>query len=105
MGYFSNGDHFDWYWEKYCSKCINWREDETGEEGCPVIDLHWIYQGGEKMQEVLDLFIPRDGWKNLKCRMFYLSKEYTSEVLKENDLEDILKLFDPLAEITRKHNL
>jgi len=76
MAYFSNNDEFEYYWAKYCSKCIHWKKDETEEEGCPIIDLHWICQNNpdcgekEKIQKILNFFIPRKNAINLKCKMF-----------------------------------
>ena len=82
MGYFSNNNHFDWYWGKYCSNCANWKIDDTGIECCPIISLHWLCQNnpvcGNKViiQEILDFFIPRDKKGNNKqCRMFILKEE------------------------------
>jgi hypothetical protein len=79
MAYFSNGSEGDWFREQWCERCVNWREDEPDNWGCPIIDLHMMgnyvqcedTESGKFWARVLSAFIPRkdDGY-NDKCRMF-----------------------------------
>ena len=73
MGYFANGIEASAYQERYCYNCQNWtiRENED-EEGCPIIDYHFIYNYDlcSDQNSFLDKLIPRkDGW-NERCVMY-----------------------------------
>lgn len=88
MGYFANGSEGDWYTERYCMKCVNWRDNGTGSEGCPVIDLHmlWNYDAiGKKADKVkaeaLSHFIPIEGIGNAQCVMFQMTPEASQREL------------------------
>ena len=78
MAYFSNGTEGDMYMEKYCEKCVNWREGRGGfGEGCPVWDVHLIYNYDEcnsknNGKKILDHLIPmkKDGLFADECTMF-----------------------------------
>lgn len=72
MGYFSNGTEGMIYDDQFCSKCVN--QDDEG--GCPVMDLHLLYNGEEDKDLFLDWFIPRDkqGY-NEECKMFHQRTE------------------------------
>lgn len=84
MGYFSNGCEGDCYRAEYCFKCQNWicRPGEP-EEGCKIMDLHFLY--GYKLcnsrslaKSILDTLIPCESKPfphNGKCRMFLPIKE------------------------------
>ncbi len=79
MGYFSNGTEGDYYFERYCSKCVH--NDE--EKGCPVWLAHLLYSYqlcNEKEhpgKHILDLLIPetKDGLGNDQCAMFHESTD------------------------------
>lgn len=79
MGYFSNGEAGMYYEEEYCVKCVNWRDNGSGSEGCPILDLHslWNYDAVGKNKDstkeaALSHFIPRKGIENCECKMFQL---------------------------------
>lgn len=79
MGFFSNGDEGRIYQEIYCSKCINWKEDEFG-HGCPIWDLHLnhsyeLCNSRSLAKRMLDYLIPKGTCFNGQCRMFQVSKE------------------------------
>lgn len=85
MGYFSNGTEGMDYEERFCSRCVNWRDNGDGRGyGCPIIDLHslWNYDAvGEKADkaktQALNHFIPRTGLYNDQCVMFQEAKPET----------------------------
>lgn len=88
MAYFSNGTEGTGYIEKYCHACRNWRVNGTGVKGCPIIDLHHIYNYGQDEDEtakaVLTVLIPRsDSGSNKQCAMF-LPKPSAPLFTKEN---------------------
>jgi hypothetical protein len=70
MGYFSNGSEAEYYQAKYCNNCIH----DLSKHGCPVMELHWLWNydsnNDEDKKLVLDMFIPPDGVFNGKCLMF-----------------------------------
>jgi hypothetical protein len=79
MGYFANGTEHEMYVEAYCEKCRNWymRGLEKGlpvcYNSCPIMDMHFLaatMHRGRALDELLDLFIPREEGKNLECTMF-----------------------------------
>ena len=72
MGYFSNGTEGQMYEAEYCDKCIH-----NDEEGCPVMGIHFLYNGDkdEDIKTILDIFIPRKEIHNDKCTMFVEQKE------------------------------
>jgi hypothetical protein len=80
MGYFPNGTSGEMYISQYCCKCINWRDNGSGSEGCPIMDLHslWNYDAAGKdadkiKGEALEHFIPRnEKGENGECVMFQL---------------------------------
>lgn len=74
------------YIERHCSNCANWKDNDSGSEGCYVMDLHtlWNYEacngkdapkGSEKRAkwEALEHFIPttKDGLYADDCKMFH----------------------------------
>lgn len=73
MGYFPNGSAWSDYEDKYCWQCKH-DPHEDGEMGCPIQMAHFLYAYGAtgKLEECLDLFIPRtkDKLGNEQCRMF-----------------------------------
>ena len=78
MAYFPNGASGDAYMERWCFRCVNWRDEEES-LGCAVMDLHLISnydQCGEDdvselYKEVLEHFIPtKDNGFPDKCTMF-----------------------------------
>ena len=73
MGYFSNGTEGLLYQEEFCFRCRNFRDvDDDRGKGCPVYDLHLLYNGEEDKESLLDFLIPRaaDGLSNEQCSMF-----------------------------------
>lgn len=74
MGYFSNGTEADLYEAEHCLNCVHYGDVESPTL-CPVTELHWLWNYFQNQDEdkaiALRTFIPRDGVKNLKCRMFY----------------------------------
>jgi hypothetical protein len=79
MGYFSNGSEGMEYMARYCERCVNFRDNGSGSEGCPIMDLHllWNYDAVGKnadkaKTDALNHFIPRDGIYNGQCTMFQL---------------------------------
>ena len=68
MGYFSNGTEGFEYEAKYCENCLHNNEDI----GCPIMTAHFIhnYTDSDDVQEILNIFIPRDGIYNEQCKMF-----------------------------------
>jgi len=81
MGYFANGTEGDYYYAEYCLKCVNWRDNGSGSEGCAIIDLHmlWNYDAvgnkADKTKEAaLSHFIPRstDELSNEQCTMYQI---------------------------------
>lgn len=81
MGYFPNGSEAENYQATFCWKCVNWRDNGSGSEGCPIMDLHfiWNYDAVGKnadatKKRALDLFIPKekDGIFNAECTMYQI---------------------------------
>ncbi len=72
MAYFANGTEGIMYEEEYCFKCINYRDNGSGSEGCPILDLHFIrnYDECNKKDSFLHFLIPRKGIENEQCSMF-----------------------------------
>lgn len=68
MGYFSNGLEGEYYQEKYCFKCKHW----TDEKGCPVWNIHLLYNydSHSVSSGILNTFISRSGINNKECEMF-----------------------------------
>lgn len=77
--YFSNCTESMLFEEYNCFDCLNYRgteqkkalidcdkEDNEGGFGCPIMDLHIMYQGenNAKSKEILDYLLP-----NFKCQM------------------------------------
>jgi hypothetical protein len=67
MAYFANGTEGLDYQERYCMRCRNWGIDKlsenSGEEGCPIWDLHLLYSYEEcnstsNAKMMLDTLIP-----------------------------------------------
>jgi len=78
MGYFSNSTEGHIYEHDYCNRC----QHEDREKGCPVWNLHllWNYdQNSDTIKElVLDLFIPRaENGFNEQCVMFWKRHTFT----------------------------
>ena len=71
MGYFSNGTEGEMYYEEFCSRCIH-----NKNEDCPVWDAHLLYsyQDCNKPESILHMLIPRNGARNLPCRLFVEEK-------------------------------
>lgn len=65
MAYFSNGSENEGYVSTYCDRCIHLKD-----EGCPIMDIHWLYQSEQK--DICERLIPRekDGVFNDKCKFF-----------------------------------
>ncbi len=78
MAYFSNGTEGEQYEEKYCIKCVNWRDkDNDGCHGCPIWDLHFLYayeecNGTGNAKAMLDHLIPMNKETHFaeECSMF-----------------------------------
>ena len=69
MGYFSNGTEGDIYESEYCARCVHHDHEPGEDEPCPIWMMHVLYNGKDEFQEILDMFIPRDGVHNLECNM------------------------------------
>jgi len=71
MGYFSNGTEGDLYEEKWCKRCVHYPQTEY-DECCMVWFAHLICNYDECNDEdsVLHMLIPREGIRNLECKMF-----------------------------------
>lgn len=71
MGYFSNGTEGDFYYAKYCEKCVNQGPDDG--PGCWIWLQHLLmnYKECNNTHHYLHVLIPRtkDG-DNDKCVMF-----------------------------------
>jgi hypothetical protein len=83
MAYFSNSTEGMIYQDQHCSKCVNWRDNpahQGGGEGCPVWDLHILYNYDRDSFPFLEFLIPRsrDKLDNEQCSMF-LEKEVTGD--------------------------
>ena len=85
---FSNGSEGDFYREKFCFKCKNYRDKKDGRGfGCPIWDLHILYNREEKFKEVLDFLIPEIKLEDncgvmQECSMFIKNKK---EGVQENE--------------------
>jgi hypothetical protein len=72
MGYFSNGTEGMRYQQMYCYRCIHWdgpTETEIG-AGCPIWELHEIYNNEDGWKRALNKLIPVSGIRNLQCVCF-----------------------------------
>ena len=71
MGYFSNGTEGADYQERYCSRCVHDKNQD-----CPIWTAHLMlnYQECSKPDSILHMLIPRDGARNLPCRLFIEEK-------------------------------
>lgn len=71
MGYFSNGIEGADYQERYCSRCVHDKNQD-----CPIWTAHLMlnYQECNKPDSILHMLIPRDGVRNLPCRLFVEEK-------------------------------
>lgn len=69
MGYFPNGMSAYGYQEQYCLKCVNWRDNGSGSEGCPIMDLHALhgYEDCNKPESMLHFLIPKE---TMECSMY-----------------------------------
>lgn len=77
MGYFSNGSEGLDFQGQFCFQCVNWRDLDDGRgEGCPIWDLHllWNYDQFEREKPVI--WFERGG-KN------WSSKEQMQPITKE----------------------
>lgn len=76
MAYFPNGTAGMDYMERYCMRCQNWRANESGSEGCPIMDAHAFANydqfKNDNLRAVLSILIPRaeDKIYNDQCSMF-----------------------------------
>jgi hypothetical protein len=72
MAYFPNGQSGDIYMDRYCFNCTHWKDRDDGRgPGCPVWDLHLVYNYDSEHRPMLDSFIPMDEHMNPKeCLMF-----------------------------------
>lgn len=76
MGYFANSDEGDAYEAEWCSKCVHYGADGTR---CAVLGAHVLFAYGAKgeAEQILNELIPRQGIRNLKCRMFVTVEDLT----------------------------
>ncbi len=92
MGYFPNGTSGADYEGAYCVHCIHY-EAEPGGLGCPVMNLHTLYNydqfkatpEGKMIEAVLNALIPRaeSDLHNDRCAMFVNRLAVTDEHLKD----------------------
>lgn len=70
MGYFPNGSAGEYYENKYCSRCIHYKDKPA----CAVWELHLFrnYDACNDESSPLHVLIPisKDCCHNLQCRMF-----------------------------------
>lgn len=78
MGYFANGSEGECYQDRWCVRCVHWKDEGDGRgEGCPVYDLHILYNYDQLKKDstrrALEMFIPtaEGGIGNGQCRMFW----------------------------------
>jgi hypothetical protein len=77
MAYFSNSTEGQMYQERYCYRCVHYRDKGDGRgDGCPVWDAHMQYNGDRDKEGVLDLLIPQSDGGNDQCEMFLAKEEY-----------------------------
>lgn len=91
MAYFPNGSAGDNFTEHYCMRCVNWRDNGSGTEGCPIIDLHmlWNYDAVGKNADktkaaALNHFIPESNPEQDfagECVMFQMPPQATQREL------------------------
>lgn len=76
MGYFSNGTEGDFYLDRYCFRCKNWktRNDDPG-ESCPIWEAHLFHNGESVFMQTLNSFIPREGGWNKECVFFNMKED------------------------------
>lgn len=73
MAYFPNGTSGMIYLDDWCSRCVHWKYDqETQTAGCPIWDLHMLYNYEKDSRLFLDFLIPmtKDKLFADKCKMF-----------------------------------
>jgi hypothetical protein len=78
MAYFSSGTEGEKYNEKYCERCINWRDLQDGRgSGCPIWDIHFLFAYDEcnkktAGKKILDTLIPSNSKTGFaeECSMF-----------------------------------
>jgi len=82
MAWFSNGTEGEIYQDRYCARCVNYRDLDDGRgHGCPIWDAHLLFMEGSKKpdaQEVLDHLIPREEEPPrfaAQCSMFLEARE------------------------------
>lgn len=103
MGYFPNGSAGMDYEATYCERCVNWKDNGSGSEGCFIFDLHllWNYDAcngkdapsdsvKKSKWEALEHFIPtrKDGIGCEQCRMFHPIKPGEQVVDKTDALRE-----------------
>ncbi len=73
MAYFANGDEGDYYEARYCSKCHH-QPENPDDGGCAVLLVHLLHnydqEPGNAESKILSTLWPREGARNLDCRMF-----------------------------------
>lgn len=80
MAYFPNGTSGISYMERFCFRCVHWKDLNDGRgEGCPIMDLHilWNYDAvgddaDPTKKTALNNLIPlrKDGLGNEECSCF-----------------------------------
>ena len=76
MGYFSNGTEGMVFTERYCERCVNWRDLGDGRgPGCPVWDAHFLFayeecDSGSNAHTILEMLIRQTGAGENECQMF-----------------------------------
>ena len=111
--YFSNGSEGMYFEEHNCFDCLNYRgteykkalidcenEDNEGGFGCPIMDLHLMYQekSDKICKEMLDYLLP-----NFECPM---RLTYENIKNKENDyIKSLLFKIGPLENGFKQESL
>lgn len=72
MAYFCNGTEGMRYEADFCERCVHY----DGEEGCPVMAIHMLYNydqiDNKDLKTILELLIPTDGDGFAgECKLFY----------------------------------
>ena len=72
MGYFANGTEGDFYYDKYCIRCVHMLEDHS----CPCSDTHllWDYDECNNKDSILHKMIPIDKHSGNQQCIFFKTK-------------------------------
>ena len=86
MAYFPNGTSGMVYMEKYCLRCLSWKQRKNEDApGCPIWDAHLLSNYDKAVAAVLNHLIPmdKDGIYPQQCRMFDWNGEVQGQMTME----------------------